>query len=145
MNGSTLTIIGVAPENFFGTFVGYAIQFWVPMSMQEGFEPGGYKLGRSLAALAGSKASRVPEARGRCGASERGAAGYGRTGTVLGCYLVSEGLEVETAIETLIGVRPCSREVLTVPDQIKAIVRFHERRKDSKASTPSNNGRRQIG
>jgi predicted permease len=44
LNGVPHTIIGVAPENFFGTFVGYAIQFWVPISMQEKFEPGGYKL-----------------------------------------------------------------------------------------------------
>lgn len=44
LNGLAHTIVGVAPENFFGTFVGYAIQFWVPASMQEKFEPGGYKL-----------------------------------------------------------------------------------------------------
>ncbi|MGH9640790.1 MAG: ADOP family duplicated permease [Terriglobales bacterium] len=38
------TIIGVAPEGFFGTFVGWAMQFWVPASMEETFESGGYKL-----------------------------------------------------------------------------------------------------
>jgi predicted permease len=38
------TIIGVAPEGFYGTFVGYSLQFWVPASMQELFEPGGYKM-----------------------------------------------------------------------------------------------------
>jgi macrolide transport system ATP-binding/permease protein len=38
------TIIGVAPEGFYGTFVGWAIQFWVPASMEETFESGGYKL-----------------------------------------------------------------------------------------------------
>ncbi|MBV8053126.1 MAG: ABC transporter permease, partial [Acidobacteriaceae bacterium] len=38
------TIIGVAPEGFYGTFVGRAIQFWVPVSMQETFDSGGYKL-----------------------------------------------------------------------------------------------------
>lgn len=38
------TIIGVMPEGFYGTFVGWAIQFWVPVSMQETFESGGYKL-----------------------------------------------------------------------------------------------------
>jgi hypothetical protein len=32
------TIIGVAPEGFYGTFVGYAFQFWVPASMQERFD-----------------------------------------------------------------------------------------------------------
>jgi predicted permease len=37
-------IIGVTPEGFFGTFVGWAMQFWVPTSMQERFTPGGYKL-----------------------------------------------------------------------------------------------------
>src|SRR5579864_4081341 len=38
------TIIGVAPKGFFGTFVGYAFQFWVPTSMQATFDSTGYKL-----------------------------------------------------------------------------------------------------
>jgi macrolide transport system ATP-binding/permease protein len=38
------TIIGVTPEGFYGTFVGYAFQFWVPTSMQEKFDFTGYKL-----------------------------------------------------------------------------------------------------
>ena len=38
------TIIGVAPEGFYGTFVGRAMQFWVPASMEETFHGGGYKL-----------------------------------------------------------------------------------------------------
>ena len=38
------TIIGVAPKGFYGTFVGWAMEFWVPMSMQELFTGGGYKL-----------------------------------------------------------------------------------------------------
>src|ERR1700730_9674740 len=38
------TIIGVTPEGFYGTFVGWAMQFWVPASMEENFEAGGYKL-----------------------------------------------------------------------------------------------------
>jgi predicted permease len=38
------TIIGVAPQGFYGTFVGRAIQFWVPASMEETFHGGGYKL-----------------------------------------------------------------------------------------------------
>ena len=38
------TIIGVAPEGFYGTFVGRAIQFWVPASMEETFHGGGYRL-----------------------------------------------------------------------------------------------------
>jgi len=44
MNGVPHTIVGVAPEDFYGTFVGYKFQFWVPASMQEVFDPGGYKL-----------------------------------------------------------------------------------------------------
>ena len=44
LNGFPHTIIGVAPPGFFGTFVGYSIQFWVPTSMQERFDAGGYKL-----------------------------------------------------------------------------------------------------
>jgi macrolide transport system ATP-binding/permease protein len=43
-NGVQHTIIGVAPKGFYGTFVGWAIEFWVPASMQEVFERGGYKL-----------------------------------------------------------------------------------------------------
>ena len=38
------TIIGVAPEGFYGTFVGRAMQFWVPASMEETFHGGGYRL-----------------------------------------------------------------------------------------------------
>jgi len=38
------TIVGVAPEGFYGTFVGYAFQFWVPASMQPQFDAGAYKL-----------------------------------------------------------------------------------------------------
>jgi predicted permease len=44
MNGVEHTIVGVAPEGFNGTFVGYPMQFWVPVSMQETFDLGGYKL-----------------------------------------------------------------------------------------------------
>jgi hypothetical protein len=44
LNGIQHTIIGVAPENFHGTFVGVSFQFWVPISMQETFDPTGYKL-----------------------------------------------------------------------------------------------------
>jgi macrolide transport system ATP-binding/permease protein len=43
-NGVVHTIIGVAPEGFYGTFVGWAMQFWVPASMEDTFEAGGYKL-----------------------------------------------------------------------------------------------------
>ena len=44
LNNVIHTIIGVAPRGFSGTFVGYSFNFWVPLSMQETFEPGGYKL-----------------------------------------------------------------------------------------------------
>ena len=44
LNGVQHTIVGVTPENFFGTFVGVSFQFWVPLSMQEMFDPTGYKL-----------------------------------------------------------------------------------------------------
>jgi predicted permease len=44
LNNLPHTIIGVAPEGFYGTFVGWAMHFWVPASMEETFESGGYKL-----------------------------------------------------------------------------------------------------
>ncbi len=44
LNGALHTIVGVAPEGFYGTFVGWGMQFWVPTSMEEVFEAGGYKL-----------------------------------------------------------------------------------------------------
>src|SRR5271165_41218 len=44
LDGVVHTIVGVAPEGFFGTFVGWGMQFWVPASMEEIFEAGGYKL-----------------------------------------------------------------------------------------------------
>jgi macrolide transport system ATP-binding/permease protein len=44
LNGMPHTIVGVAPEGFHGTFVGWAMQFWVPVSMEELFDSGGYKL-----------------------------------------------------------------------------------------------------
>jgi len=44
LNGLPHTIVGVAPEGFYGTFVGYAFQFWVPASMQAQFSAGVYKL-----------------------------------------------------------------------------------------------------
>ena len=39
-----LTIIGVAPEGFYGTFVGRAMEYWVPASMLEAFYGSGAKL-----------------------------------------------------------------------------------------------------
>jgi predicted permease len=43
-SGLPHTIVGVAPQGFYGTFVGYAFQFWVPASMQPQFDAGIYKL-----------------------------------------------------------------------------------------------------
>src|SRR5258708_971558 len=44
LNNVLHTIVGVMPEGFYGTFVGWAMQFWVPAAMEETFEAGGYKL-----------------------------------------------------------------------------------------------------
>ncbi len=44
LNGVVHTIVGVAPEGFYGTFVGWGMDFWVPASMEGIFESGGYKL-----------------------------------------------------------------------------------------------------
>ncbi|HEY6938290.1 MAG TPA: ABC transporter permease, partial [Terriglobales bacterium] len=44
LNSGVYTIVGVTPKNFYGTFVGWAMNFWVPASMEEDFEAGGYKL-----------------------------------------------------------------------------------------------------
>jgi len=44
LNGVQHTIIGVMPQGFSGTFVGYGFQFWVPASMEDNFEGGGFKL-----------------------------------------------------------------------------------------------------
>lgn len=54
-------------------------------------------------------------------------AGCGRTGTILGCYLVSTGLSAKVAIRTLIDARPCSDEILRVPGQREAVVEFARR------------------
>jgi predicted permease len=45
LNGLPHTIVGVAPEDFHGTFVGYSFQFWVPASMQpQHIDAGKYEL-----------------------------------------------------------------------------------------------------
>jgi atypical dual specificity phosphatase len=51
-------------------------------------------------------------------------AGCGRTGTILACYLVSQGNGAEDAIRNLISKRPCSRELLNVPGQKEAVQAF---------------------
>ena len=40
LNGYSYTVIGVAPENFAGTFVALSFDIWVPLSMQEQIKPG---------------------------------------------------------------------------------------------------------
>jgi predicted permease len=45
LNGLPHTIVGVTPEDFHGTFVGYSFQFWVPASMQpQHIDAGRYEL-----------------------------------------------------------------------------------------------------
>jgi putative ABC transport system permease protein len=44
LDGVVHTIVGVAPRGFYGTFVGWGMNFWVPASMEDIFESGGYKL-----------------------------------------------------------------------------------------------------
>jgi predicted permease len=44
LENGVYTIIGVAPEGFYGTFVGRAMEFWVPASTVEAFEGGSNKL-----------------------------------------------------------------------------------------------------
>lgn len=41
-NKVQFTIVGVTPKGFYGTFVGWSIQFWVPASMEQVFEGGNY-------------------------------------------------------------------------------------------------------
>jgi predicted permease len=65
LNGVLHTIVGVAPEGFYGTFVGWGMQFWVSVSMEEIFEAGGYKLedrgARWIEAYARLKPGVIPE------------------------------------------------------------------------------------
>src|SRR5437879_8699583 len=44
LNGVMHTIVGVARVGFYGTFVGWGMNFCVPASMEDIFESGGYKL-----------------------------------------------------------------------------------------------------
>jgi predicted permease len=43
-NGQPHTVVGVMPQEFLGTFVGYAMQFWLPASQQAVVDASGYKL-----------------------------------------------------------------------------------------------------
>ena len=51
LNGVPFTIIGVAPDGFYGTFVGYAIQFWVPGINAGSLRRWRIQIGRSRRAL----------------------------------------------------------------------------------------------
>lgn len=51
-------------------------------------------------------------------------AGYGRTGTILACYLVKQCLSVEQAIQEVRTKRPCSIET---PEQEEAIGNYAQR------------------
>lgn len=56
-------------------------------------------------------------------------AGCGRTGTLLGCFLIYKGLSPEAAIRRLLDVRPCSGEINRVPPgQRDAIIEYGRRR-----------------
>ncbi len=46
LNGQPFTVVGVAPPEFIGTFVGLATDLWVPIMMQERIVPGGDRLNR---------------------------------------------------------------------------------------------------
>jgi atypical dual specificity phosphatase len=54
-------------------------------------------------------------------------AGYGRTGTVLACVLVTRGLAADEAIKQLIAKRPVADELLRVPGQAAAVREFATR------------------
>ena len=60
-------------------------------------------------------------------------AGYGRSGTLLACYLVFRGRSDSEAIRHLIFKRPCSAEMLRVPGQKEAVGEFFVGSSDEKA------------
>lgn len=56
-------------------------------------------------------------------------AGYGRTGTILACYLVSAGRTADDAIRHVVSIRPGCKEILDNPGQKQAVVEFERRLK----------------
>src|SRR5260370_4480754 len=60
MNGVQHTIIGVAPEKFHGTFIGYSFNFLVPTSMHETFDNTRYKMEDRVARCDGGYAFLKP-------------------------------------------------------------------------------------
>jgi atypical dual specificity phosphatase len=61
-------------------------------------------------------------------------AGYGRTGTILACYLVYGGQVPDNAIQEVIQRRPGSNEILRVPGQKDAVLEFHRRLRNGDVS-----------
>ena len=53
--------------------------------------------------------------------------GKGRTGTILACFFVSLGYTANQAKQRLFTVRPVSREILNVDDQMETIREFARR------------------
>jgi atypical dual specificity phosphatase len=56
--------------------------------------------------------------------------GLGRTGTLLACYLVQQGMEAEAAVDRVRAVRPGSVETA---EQVTAVCAYAERRRGSAA------------
>lgn len=61
-------------------------------------------------------------------------AGYGRTGTILACYLVSIGYSFDHAIDFLILRRPVSNEIKRIPEQKTAVGEFARRIRSGEAT-----------
>ena len=59
--------------------------------------------------------------------------GLGRTGTLLACYLVRQGVDPEEAIRRIRSVRPGSVETAA---QVAAVRAFHRLREDAPTPTP---------
>ena len=53
-------------------------------------------------------------------------AGFGRTGTILACYLVSQGYQGDIAIDEVRAKRPGSIETISQEDAVKAYAKFGE-------------------
>lgn len=64
-------------------------------------------------------------------------AGIGRTGTLLACYLVSQGINAKEAIQTVRDRRPMSLEVYS---QEYAVYQYEQRRQQKDADTEEENG-----
>lgn len=54
-------------------------------------------------------------------------AGCGRTGTILACYLITQGRSAREALGAVVDTRPCSVEVLNNPAQRATVEAFGSR------------------